>query len=301
MRLLPLLLLALACGPSDEDDPTLCSDRADNDADGLVDCMEPACAAYCPATTTPTVPVPTNPTIDTDTDTDPSSHDTGFPIDTATPLARLEGKVTLEGGLNPADFTVELLGSGQPPVLTDRSGEWAFDVPEGSYPWRITPPAGAGLPVAATGTVVTVAIDPDAGRDEPDQRLDVSLPAIILDLPLPLVQAQAATSLVLTVSDLAPVAGDPESDTLGAALAATPLPVEDVERVYLMYYMRPFAHTGTVSVDFIFPYDPALELWALDPTTGRWRSFGGFDDIGNDRISATQTLPWVTTIALVEP
>jgi hypothetical protein len=178
-----------------------------------------------------------------------------------------------------------------------------MDVAPGTYPWRITPPLQ--VPVPTTGTELTVRVPPttltDTGTDGYDQTFDVRLPSFRTDGPLPLFQVQLATGLIVSLETLTPPPGEEESETLGATLASTPLPIEGVQQVHLMYHLRPYGHVGNLSVDLLYPLDPDKELWALDPNTGRWRSFGGFIEVGGDQISATQVVPFVTTLAVVTP
>jgi len=303
-HLLPCLIVLAACGPRDEDNAVTCTDRADNDKDGLVDCMEPACAAFCDLTDSGTPIV--RPTGDTGDGSTTDTFDTVDTVDTVTDtgptVVRLGGQVIFEDNAwNPAGFQIELVGSGLPPATTDSLGTWTLDVAPGTYPWRLTAPVD--LPVPSTGTELTVRLPTgtDTGTDELDQSFDVLLPSFIADATLPLNGGQLATGLVVTVQELVPVAGQPASETIGAVLASTPVPIEGVQQVHLMYYMRPFGHLGTIDVDLIYTLDPNQELWGLDPVTGQWRSFGGFIDIGDNRISATQSVPWVTTLAVVTP
>jgi len=296
------LFLAACGGVDDENDAALCSDRADNDKDGLVDCMEPGCAAFCQTSDTGT-PRPTVPTTPTDTDTD--TDDTTFPSgDTGSELVHLTGTIQIDGYLNPANIRVELLGSGQPAATTDAAGNWALDVLPGTYPWRMTPPVD--MPLPETGTELTVdgvrtgTSTTDTGIAS-DQVFDVLLAPFIVDVALPMNGAQPASGLLLTVSSLTPVAGEAEAEGIGGVLASTPLPIEGVQDVHLMYYLRPFGHLGTLDIELIYLYDPDMELWGLDPVTGRWQSFGGFTDLGDGYIAATQTVPWVTTLAVVTP
>ncbi len=299
-----------ACGPRDEDNAVYCTDRADNDNDGLVDCMEPACAAFCGMDPEASIGPPAG---DTGELGGGSTTDTVDTLDTVTdtgpPLVRLGGTVRFEDSWNPAGFEIELLGSGLPPAVTDGFGNWTVDVAAGTYPWRLTAPDV--LPVPSTGTELTVrlptgttsstTIDTGKGIEALDQAFDVLLPSFVADAPLPLQAGQLTTGLIVTVPELAPVAGQQPSDTIGAVLASTPVPIEGVQHVHLMYHLRPFGHLGIIDVDLIYPLDLDQELWGLDPVTGRWQSFGGFVDIGNNRISATQSVPWVTTLAVVTP
>jgi hypothetical protein len=278
------LLWLVACGDKTEDTAVECADRADNDKNGLVDCQEPGCAPFCDAGTL----TPTGGDADTDVDAD-ADADSDTDFDTGDNLVVLSGTLSTPQALNLAGSTVELLGSTAMPAVTAGDGVWSIAAAPGTYAWRVTPD---NLALPTTGTVITIA---------EDTVLDVNLPGFIADLPLPLNAAQLTTGFIVDLPELQPPAGQPEAVGVGATYAALPLPIEGVREIQRMFHMRPVGHTGTLDITLIYPHDPEAELWALDPVSGQWRSFGAMTDIGSDRIRATQSIPWVTTVALVVP